>query len=182
MILKKDKIERRKFINQTSRIATCGLLLSSVSGCGTEDEEIDRIHISQTVPIVSDQVESSKNVEPKTPPKLSVKISADLGRVGGSQEVKNRDILNKLKIKEPKDTILLVRKDPDTITATNTLCSHNGCTIAYNKKQKSLDCPCHGGRFNLDGSVKIGPPNVPLRTVSTGIEGDRVIFLGEAKR
>ena len=177
------KITLRKFHKYISLLIAIQLLLWTVSGIYFSFNKIENVRGEQyLIAEVEASIADKPKVEKLEGHKLSVKISADLGRVGGSQEVKNRDILNKLKIKEPKDTILLVRKDPDTITATNTLCSHNGCTIAYNKKQKSLDCPCHGGRFNLDGSVKIGPPNVPLRTVSTGIEGDRVIFWGEAKR
>ena len=183
--MEKDQIERRKFINQTSKMAVCSLVLSSSLGCGSVDEEPSRITTDQVEPVTSNETSSPKPTEPpgnQLEPELSVKIGADLQKVGGSQTVKDPAILDKLKIREPKDLILLVRKDEGTITATNLLCTHRGCVVAYNEKQKSLDCPCHGGRFNLDGSVKIGPPKVPLKTVVTEIKDDRVIFLGEAKR
>ena len=41
-------------------------------------------------------------------------------------------------------------------------CSHLGCSIALNAKDKSFDCPCHGSRFHLDGTVLHGPAPVPL--------------------
>ncbi len=41
-------------------------------------------------------------------------------------------------------------------------CSHLGCSIALNEKEKSFDCPCHGSRFHLDGTVLRGPAPVPL--------------------
>jgi Rieske Fe-S protein len=41
-------------------------------------------------------------------------------------------------------------------------CSHLGCSIALNKAAKSFDCPCHGSRFNLDGTVLHGPAAYPL--------------------
>ena len=189
--MEKGQIERRKFINQTSQMAVCSLVLSSSLGCGSVDEEPSRITTDQVEPVTSNEISSQKPTEPpgnqlepelEPEPELSVKIGADLQKVGGSQTVKDPAVLDKLKIREPKDLILLVRKDEGTITATNLLCTHRGCVVAYNEKQKSLDCPCHGGRFNLDGSVKIGPPKVPLKTVVTEIKDDRVIFLGEAKR
>ena len=41
-------------------------------------------------------------------------------------------------------------------------CSHLGCPIGLNAPEKTFDCPCHGSRFNLDGTVKHGPAQSPL--------------------
>ena len=41
-------------------------------------------------------------------------------------------------------------------------CSHLGCSITYNKDAGSFDCPCHGSRFHLDGTVLHGPAAYPL--------------------
>ena len=41
-------------------------------------------------------------------------------------------------------------------------CSHLGCSIALNEKAKTFDCPCHGSRFHLDGTVLHGPAPAPL--------------------
>jgi Rieske Fe-S protein len=41
-------------------------------------------------------------------------------------------------------------------------CSHLGCSVALNTDAKSFDCPCHGSRFHLDGTVLHGPAAYPL--------------------
>ena len=45
-------------------------------------------------------------------------------------------------------------------------CSHLGCSVNYVKETKSFDCPCHGSRFHLDGSVLHGPAAYPLADLS----------------
>lgn len=41
-------------------------------------------------------------------------------------------------------------------------CSHLGCSVAFNKDARSFDCPCHGSRFHMDGTVLRGPAAFPL--------------------
>jgi len=36
-------------------------------------------------------------------------------------------------------------------------CTHMGCSLAHNKDDNTLDCPCHGSRFDTDGSILWGP-------------------------
>jgi Rieske Fe-S protein len=41
-------------------------------------------------------------------------------------------------------------------------CSHLGCSVALNPTAQSFDCPCHGSRFHLNGTVLHGPAAYPL--------------------
>ena len=45
-------------------------------------------------------------------------------------------------------------------------CSHLGCSINFNQDAKTFDCPCHGSRFHLDGTVKHGPAQYPLSNLT----------------
>ena len=45
-------------------------------------------------------------------------------------------------------------------------CSHLGCSINFKQDARTFDCPCHGSRFHLDGTVLHGPAQNPLSHLS----------------
>ncbi|TDO20156.1 FAD-dependent oxidoreductase [Pedobacter duraquae] len=60
------------------------------------------------------------------------------------------------------DQLAVYKDDQGKITALNPTCTHAGCTVKFNAEEKSWDCPCHGGRFDLQGQVISGPPRKNL--------------------
>ena len=49
-------------------------------------------------------------------------------------------------------------------------CTHLSCRVTWKEDLKQYVCPCHDGRFDVDGNVKGGPPPKPLETFETKIE------------
>jgi len=46
--------------------------------------------------------------------------------------------------------------------AESAVCTHLGCITRWNPEANRIQCPCHGSRFNRDGSVDHGPAPRPL--------------------
>ena len=43
------------------------------------------------------------------------------------------------------------------MTPTSKRCPHLGCALKWNKYEHSWDCPCHGSRFEKDGTLIDNP-------------------------
>ena len=48
------------------------------------------------------------------------------------------------------------------VNFSNKRCTHLGCRLKWNKKEKVWECPCHGSKFDEDGVVLNGPANKNL--------------------
>jgi len=57
------------------------------------------------------------------------------------------------------------RDDNGKVHAVDITCTHLGCSVNWNKAEKSWDCPCHGSRFTIDGEVLNGPADKPLQMI-----------------
>jgi glycine/D-amino acid oxidase-like deaminating enzyme/nitrite reductase/ring-hydroxylating ferredoxin subunit len=55
------------------------------------------------------------------------------------------------------------RDDDGTVHAVSATCTHLGCRVAWNRAERSWDCPCHGSRFAPGGEVLQGPAVQPLK-------------------
>jgi len=56
------------------------------------------------------------------------------------------------------------------------VCTHMGCLLAWNAAQRTFDCPCHGGRFTLDGESASTSPVAywPLPRIQTQVADGKV--------
>ncbi len=53
--------------------------------------------------------------------------------------------------------IALYKDDKGKLYSLDPVCPHAGCIVAWNSAEKTWDCPCHGGRYAIDGSLLTGP-------------------------
>ncbi len=67
------------------------------------------------------------------------------------------------------------REPEGTLHVVSLRCTHLGCLLRFNGAERSWDCPCHGSRFDVDGSVLEGPAvrALPRRQLIDPTAGNR---------
>jgi glycine/D-amino acid oxidase-like deaminating enzyme/nitrite reductase/ring-hydroxylating ferredoxin subunit len=65
-------------------------------------------------------------------------------------------------VKDNGERLAVYRDHDGRVHALSSVCTHQGCQVAFNAVERSWDCPCHGSRFDVDGRVLDGPATKPL--------------------
>ena len=71
-----------------------------------------------------------------------------------------------------RQRVTLIRTGAGIAAISNT-CTHLGCVIQTT--DIGFDCPCHGSKFELDGSVAHGPAVQPLTPVAITVRGTSIV-------
>lgn len=75
---------------------------------------------------------------------------------------------------------MLIHHEDDTWSAFEAVCTHLGCTPAYEPDAKRIFCACHSGVYDaVTGANTAGPPPKPLPKFKVAIaDGKVVVSLG----
>jgi len=82
-----------------------------------------------------------------------------------------------IKLDSEKSIKIFLVKQNNSIIALSPVCTHLGCFVNFDRTLNEFICPCHGGRYSIDGEVLSGPPKQALHRLPVKIEDDK-IFIG----
>ncbi|MGD2098146.1 MAG: ubiquinol-cytochrome c reductase iron-sulfur subunit [Desulfobacterales bacterium] len=54
-------------------------------------------------------------------------------------------------------------------------CTHLACNVIWREEEEVFECPCHSGRFDINGRPIAGPPTKPLSVLTHKIEDDKLM-------
>jgi thiosulfate dehydrogenase [quinone] large subunit len=76
------------------------------------------------------------------------------------------------------DPAVLIRTSTSKVAAFDAVCTHQGCTVAYDKPSQSLICPCHLSQFDplAHAAVLAGPAPAPLSEIGVKIDGSNIVL------
>jgi Rieske Fe-S protein len=74
------------------------------------------------------------------------------------------------------DDVVITQPVAGEFKGFSSTCTHKGCAV--NKvADGTIDCPCHGSKFNLDGTVAKGPATKPLESKAVSVQGDSIVLV-----
>ena len=73
------------------------------------------------------------------------------------------------------DDVVVTQPADGVFKGFSAICTHAGCTVAE-VVAGTINCPCHGSKYNLDGSVANGPASRPLDARTISVRGDSIVL------
>jgi cytochrome b6-f complex iron-sulfur subunit len=78
---------------------------------------------------------------------------------------------------EYRDAPVLILNVEGEIRVFSAICMHEGCTVEWDAGQETIVCPCHDGRYDLEGNVLSGPPPAPLLRFESKVVDGAIVVL-----
>jgi cytochrome b6-f complex iron-sulfur subunit len=79
----------------------------------------------------------------------------------------------------PPGRNVAVFRDAGGVFAVSRVCTHLGCIVK--RTEGGFDCPCHGSRFETDGTVVRGPAPKPLEWLAVSHVSGTTFLVDEGK-
>ena len=75
------------------------------------------------------------------------------------------------------EAAVLVHLENGDFVAYSAVCTHQGCEVAYNQDEGTLNCPCHGSVFDpaQGGEPQGGPAQQPLPEIQVDVQNGSVV-------
>ncbi len=74
---------------------------------------------------------------------------------------------------------LFVVRDEKGFLSVSARCTHLGCMVVWNRDHHMFLCPCHGGKFDVEGRNVEGPPPRPLDAFSLRLDDNGYLVVDQ---
>ena len=103
-------------------------------------------------------------------------IAAELGAFREATGLTSESEKIEYKASGPRgEEIVITQPTAGDFKGFSATCTHAGCTV-NEVVDGTINCPCHGSKFNLDGSVANGPATKPLASEAVSVQGNSIVL------
>lgn len=159
-----EKISRERFIRLGSALGV-GAAVASLAACGGSGSSGD----SGSSGGKQDDSGESK--------KAGSSAAGGGAQSGGAAIARESEVApgSAVEFKDGGQDAVLVHLESGDFAAYSAVCTHQGCTVAYQKGQ--LACPCHGSVFDPANGAEVvtGPAQSPLPEIPIEVKGGQVL-------
>jgi Rieske Fe-S protein len=159
-----EKISRERFIRLGSALGV-GAAVASLAACGGSGSSGD----SDSSGAKQDDSGESK--------KAGSSAAGGEAHSGGAAIARESEVApgSAVEFKDGGQDAVLVHLESGDFAAYSAVCTHQGCTVAYQKGQ--LACPCHGSVFDPANGAEVvtGPAQSPLPEIPIEVKGGQVL-------
>ena len=74
---------------------------------------------------------------------------------------------------------LFLVRDEKGFLSFSARCTHLGCMVVWNRDHHMFLCPCHGGKFDIEGRNVEGPPPRPLDAFSLRLDNNGYLVVDQ---
>jgi cytochrome b6-f complex iron-sulfur subunit len=153
-----EKISRERFIRLGSALGV-GAAVASLAACGGSGSSGGK---------QDDSGESEK---------AGSSAAGGEAQSGGAAIARESEVApgSAVEFKDGGQDAVLVHLESGDFAAYSAVCTHQGCTVAYQKGQ--LACPCHGSVFDPANGAEVvtGPAQSPLPEIPVEVKGGQVL-------
>jgi cytochrome b6-f complex iron-sulfur subunit len=162
-------MSRRTLLRSSALVGAIGLSGAALAACSGDDAG------SSTGTTTSPTADASSPAATTTGE--AAPTSAPAGAASGPVLAKAADVpVGGALVAEAPDgeKYVVVQATQGQFTGLSAICTHQRCTVGVAGDR--LDCPCHGSRYTLTGTVLRGPATAPLPSANVALSGEDVVL------